>query len=315
MFLWYIFGLLLSAYAFALNRRLVTPNPAVYAYEAEPSSDEELAKVVVPTPEEMAEAIKSAGPATGKAYVIVGGSGFVGQYIVRTLLGRGEKLVRIVDVVPPKPSGNASAPDHISRAEFIHGDVTNYASIKEAISKPFDDTGRTVEVIFHTVAVIRFYERLWYMKHLSHRVNVEGTRNVLRVAQELGTVDSFVFTSSGAVLAPPPMYLRLGYENGLGPRNGVVFGEYPAEGASLARNHYADSKREADALVRAADGIKGVRTGVLRPGMYVYLILHPCNVLIVPKDYCWPSGLFHFRREWCSCHIWAMIHLKLHLVP
>ncbi|KAF8677338.1 Male sterility protein [Rhizoctonia solani] len=269
MTLWAILGITLFVYILALRKRLITPNPAVYDYIAKNSSDEELSQVTIPTPDDMAKAMKAAGGATGKAYIVVGGAGNVGQCLVRTLLGRGETLVRIIDVAPPKISGDPNAPHHISHAEFIKADVTDYKSIQEAISRPFGDTGRTAEVIFHTVAVIRNYERLPYLKHLSHRVNVEGTKNVLKAAQELGTVKSFVYTSSIAILVPPAWYMRLGYENGLAPRKGVVFGDTNPEDVTCANNYYLHTKREADIFVRAADGVKGVRTGVLRPGMSI----------------------------------------------
>ncbi|CAE6449211.1 unnamed protein product [Rhizoctonia solani] len=269
MTLWAILGITLFVYILALRKRLITPNPAVYDYIAKNSSDEELSQVTIPTPDDMAKAMKAAGGATGKAYIVVGGAGNVGQCLVRTLLGRGETLVRIIDVAPPKISGDPNAPHHISHAEFIKADVTDYKSIQEAISRPFGDTGRTAEAIFHTVAVIRNYERLPYLKHLSHRVNVEGTKNVLKAAQELGTVKSFVYTSSIAILVPPAWYMRLGYENGLAPRKGVVFGDTNPEDVTCANNYYLHTKREADIFVRAADGVKGVRTGVLRPGMSI----------------------------------------------
>ncbi|KAL5633190.1 hypothetical protein ACGC1H_003627 [Rhizoctonia solani] len=269
MLLWIVLGTLAFAYILALSKRLITPNLAVYDHVATNSSDEELSQVVIPTPDDMAEAMKAAGGATGKAYIVVGGAGNVGQCLVRTLLGRGETLVRIIDVSPPKIYGNSSALHHISRAEFIKADVTDYNSIQEAVSKPFGDTGRTAEVVFHTVAVIRNYERLPYLKHLSHQVNVEGTKNVLKAAQELGTVKSFVFTSSIALLVPPSWYMRLGYENGLAPRSGVVYGDTNPEDVLCANNYYLHTKREADSLVRAADGVKGMRTGVLRPGMSI----------------------------------------------
>ncbi|KAJ1306849.1 hypothetical protein OPQ81_007834 [Rhizoctonia solani] len=269
MSFWIALGTLAFLYILALSKRLITPNPAVYAHVAKYSSDEELSQVVIPTPDDMAKAMKAAGSATGKAYIVVGGSGNVGMCLVRTLLGRGETLVRIIDVAPPKISGDPNATHHISRAEFVKADVTDYESVQEAISRPFGDTGRTAEVIFHTVAVIRNYERLPYLKHPSHRVNVEGTKNVLRAAQELGTIESFVFTSSIAILVPPSWYMRLGYENGLAPRNGVVYGDTDPENVICANNYYLHTKREADILVRAADGVKGIRTGVLRPGMSI----------------------------------------------
>jgi nucleoside-diphosphate-sugar epimerase len=132
--------------------------------------------------------MKAAAPATGKAYIVTGGSGLVGRYIVRTLLGRGKALVRIIDVVPPDVSGDPSTPDHLSRAEFVRADVTNFASIQNVISRPFGDTGVAAEVVFHTVGVIRHWEQLPYLKQLCHGVNVDETKNILKASQYLGTV-------------------------------------------------------------------------------------------------------------------------------
>lgn len=262
MILWLFCAGALAFYLYHLSKRLDTPNPAAYAFAAKPLPDDELAKLTYPTPDEIVASIKAAGPATGKAYVVVGGSGLVGRFIVKSLLARGETLVRIIDVVPPPVSNDQVATGDLSQAEFIKADVTNYESIKDAISRPFGNTGRTAEVVFHVVAVIRHWERLAYLKHLSHMVNVGGTENVLKVSQELGTVRSFVFTSSTGAYLPPALYMRLGLNS-----SAVKFGEDPPANMKLATHHYSTTKREADTIVRAADGVKGVRTGVLRPGM------------------------------------------------
>ncbi|KAG8690193.1 hypothetical protein FRC11_013256 [Ceratobasidium sp. 423] len=265
---WIILGVAASAaaYLLALNRRLTTPDPSVHAFTATALSDDDLAKVTIPTPQDIADAMKAHGPATGKAYIVVGGSGLVGQYIVRSLLARGETLVRIIDVVEPKVSvgSDASAVDSLSRAEFIQADVTDYQSIAEAISRPFGSTGRTAEAVIHTVAVIRNFERLGYLKPLSYRVNVEGTRNVLKASQELGTVGSFVYTSSAGIFVPPANFLRLQL---LRSRRGAVFGDDVPADAPKTGNHYISTKFEAEGIVHAADGVKGVRTSALRPGM------------------------------------------------
>ncbi|KAG8686797.1 hypothetical protein FRC09_013921 [Ceratobasidium sp. 395] len=251
----------LGIYGYLLSKRLTDPHPEASAYSFKPLPDDELAKLTYPTPEDMGRA---AGPATGKAYVVLGGSGFVGRYIVRTLLARGETLIRNIDIIPPDLSeGDSSAKDHLSRAEFVQADVTNYEAIKEAISRPFGNAGITAQVVIHTVAVIRPWERFSYLKHFSHNVNVGGTRNVLKISQELGTVRAFVFTSSAGTFLPPAHYLRLTR------KHGVVFSEDVPDGMPLSHAHYPETKREADALVRAADNVKGIRTGVLRPGMAI----------------------------------------------
>ncbi|KDN40771.1 hypothetical protein RSAG8_07946, partial [Rhizoctonia solani AG-8 WAC10335] len=270
MSLWIILGAiaLIGGYLFTLNKRLTTPDPSVLAHKAVFMSDDDLAKVTVPTPQDMADAMKAHGPATGKAYIVVGGSGLVGQYIVRTLLARGETLVRIIDVAEPKVSANSDvgAADSLSRAEFVRADVTDYQSIADAISRPFGSTGRTAEVVIHTVAAIRNFERLAYVKHLSHRVNVEGTNNIIKASQALGTVGAFVYTSSAAVWVSPANYLRLGL---FGARPVALVGDDTPEDIPRLTNHYISTKLEGEKLVRAADGVKGIRTGILRPGMCV----------------------------------------------
>ncbi|KAF8601907.1 NAD(P)-binding protein [Ceratobasidium sp. AG-I] len=266
MFLWLLGAAAFASYIYLLNKRLTTPNPAIFAFAAKPPSDDELAKLTVPSRDDIIQMMKNTGSATGKGYVVIGGSGYVGRYVVCALLARGETLVRIIDVVPPDVSGDSSVVDHISRAEFVQADLMDLESIKAALARPFVD-GSKAQYVFHTVAIIRAAERLAYLKHRSYDVNVLGTKNVLKASQELGSVKSLVFTSSMAVAIAPAMYLRLGWENGLSPRGGVVFGDCTPEDATVTMHHYPATKREADALVRAADGVGGVRTGTLRPGM------------------------------------------------
>ncbi|KAF8601902.1 NAD(P)-binding protein, partial [Ceratobasidium sp. AG-I] len=267
MFLWFLGAAISALYLFLLNKQLVTPNPAIRAFAAEPPPDDELAKLTVPSPDDIIQMMKDTGPATGRGYVVIGGSGFVGRYIVRALLARGETLVRIIDILPPDISGDSNAVDHISRAEFVKADVTNLGSIRDAMARPFAN-GSTAEYVFHVVAVIRAAERLGYLKDLSYKVNVLGTKNVLEVSQEMGHVKSLVFTSSLVTVLAPAMYLRFGWENGFSPKD-IVFGDCTPESAAMMINHYPATKREADALVRAADGVGGVRTGVLRPGVTI----------------------------------------------
>lgn len=174
------------------------------------------------------------------------------RYIVRLLLLRGETNIRILDLYPP-------ATQFDSCVTFVKVDITSLDSLRQGLILPFDATGAPPSVIFHTAAVIRFYERFPYCWNATHNINVNGTANVLTIARELPSA-IVVYTSSCTVVLPR------GKEHLLSDSDDKCF---VSDTDWVSHNCYVRSKRIAEKLVMAADGQGGVRTGVLRPGWCV----------------------------------------------
>lgn len=114
-------------------------------------------------------------------YFVTGATGFVGGRVVRQLLEAGHDVV-ILARDPVKAS------EQFGPSVSIHqGDITE----KESLRKPMEG----VDGVFHIAG--------WYKigvrdKSQGQRINVEGTRNVLEVMQELG-IPKGVYTSSVVV--------------------------------------------------------------------------------------------------------------------
>lgn len=113
---------------------------------------------------------------------VTGGTGFVGQHLIEDLLAHGYEvtaLVRTMDRARTLPQG----------LQLASGDVTQPDSLRFGM--------RGAEVVFHVAA--------WYTvgvrprdRERMYRVNVEGTRQVLELAAELG-VPKIVYTSTVGV--------------------------------------------------------------------------------------------------------------------
>ncbi len=107
---------------------------------------------------------------------VIGGSGFIGTHLVGELLARGN-AVRILDVIE-----SAAHPDL-----YAHCDLRDSSALKEALVG--------CDVIYNLAAVHRDDVE---PRSLYDDVNVEGARNVIAAATELG-IKTIVFTSSVAV--------------------------------------------------------------------------------------------------------------------
>lgn len=115
-----------------------------------------------------------------KAFV-TGGTGFIGQHVVRKLLERG------VDVVALARSERSAAALYEAGAEPVLGDITDKASMREGMAG--------ADVVYHIAAWYRVGADDW-MK--AERINVGGTRAVLTLAHEL-EVPKIVYVSTIAV--------------------------------------------------------------------------------------------------------------------
>jgi dihydroflavonol-4-reductase len=156
---------------------------------------------------------------------LTGGTGFVGAHVVRALLKRGRTVRCLV-----RSSSRLSNLEELP-VEVVAGDVTDRASLTRAMAG-----ARTV---FHCAADYRLSAR---RPREIYAVNVEGTRNVLAAASEVGA-ERVVYTSSVGAL---------GLTRDGRPGNE----ETPVEPRSLI-GHYKKSKHQAERVAEewAARGL------------------------------------------------------------
>jgi nucleoside-diphosphate-sugar epimerase len=115
-----------------------------------------------------------------KAFV-TGGTGLIGRSLIRQLVERGYHVHALA-----RSASGAAAVSALG-ATSVPGDVTDRESMRAAM--------RGSDVVFHLAAIYDFSPEALAQ---CAAVNVEGTRNVLRLAHELN-VPKIVYTSSLAV--------------------------------------------------------------------------------------------------------------------
>ena len=100
-------------------------------------------------------------------------AGFLGGWLVLQLIARGEdpRRIRIIDIRRPVRQDLLEGP--ALQVDFCNADVSSAAAVEEAFSKPWPDTQDSLEpeiTVFHTAAIIRFYERAEQLQPLSDDV-------------------------------------------------------------------------------------------------------------------------------------------------
>ncbi|MCE5215441.1 NAD(P)-dependent oxidoreductase [bacterium] len=118
---------------------------------------------------------------------ITGGSGFLGFHVANYFGERGESSV-LLDIASHVPA------DYPQDTKYISVDVRDYVLLRDAL-KQYD-----VSCIIHAAAALP----LWKPKDI-FSVNVDGTRNVLAAARELG-IPRVVYISSTAVYGVPKIH-------------------------------------------------------------------------------------------------------------
>lgn len=124
--------------------------------------------------------------------MLTGAFGNVGEYTLRALVAEGHEVVAFdtrSDATVAKADRMAGELAHTT----VWGDLTDAAGTRAAVAAARPDA------IVHVAAIIA---PLAYVRpELAHRVNVEGTRNLIAAARACGE-PRFVFTSSYSVHGP-----------------------------------------------------------------------------------------------------------------
>ena len=168
--------------------------------------------------------------------LVTGGSGFVGCNFVKTLLAKGCK-VRSFDLAPsPLPAQE--------NLEVIQGNICDQDLVRKAV--------QDIDTIFHTAAIIELKGGKAVTQEYrdrSYAINVEGTKNLLRFAQEAG-VKRFVYTASNSVV--------------IGGKP-IVNGTEELPYTERFNDLYTETKVAAEKWVLEQNGKNGVLTCSIRP--------------------------------------------------
>src|SRR5512138_172824 len=111
-------------------------------------------------------------------WLVTGATGHIGNVLVRKLIERGEKVRALL--LPNECRDSI----HGLEIEAVEGDILNEDSLYRSM--------HDVKGVFHLAGVISIMPG---SNDVVRRVNIEGTKNTLRVAKELN-VGRFVYTSS-----------------------------------------------------------------------------------------------------------------------
>jgi 3beta-hydroxy-delta5-steroid dehydrogenase/steroid delta-isomerase len=167
----------------------------------------------------------------GASCLVTGGAGYLGRYLVAALLDLGCE-VRVIDTVATTQPGVLG----------YRGDILDEKLLKSAC--------RGVDTVFHTAAISTLLASPGrQLRDRLIKVNVGGTRAVLRACKEAG-VSKLVYTSTADVVLDREL---LEADETLSYATGSI-------------GVYAASKIKAEHEVLTADNQEGLRTIALRPG-------------------------------------------------
>src|SRR3989338_8005325 len=132
----------------------------------------------------------------GKTVVITGGSGFLGQYMVKTLIKLNQKHLKLKCKIIS--IDNHIVPNKKRSSEMITAKNVRY--IQQDVTKPFTLKG-PVDFIIHAAGIAApvFYQK-YPLKTID--VAVTGTRNMLELARKK-KAKSFLFFSSSEIYGNP----------------------------------------------------------------------------------------------------------------
>ena len=211
-------------------------------------------------------------PALERRYVVVGGSGLVGGFLILHLLARGQppESIRIVDF--RRPLRNDLNKGKAAQVQFAQADIACIDSITAAFQQPWASKFATLPLtVFHVAAAIRPGERAKSLIHRVSRVNVVGTENVLSAAKNVGA-DILIATSSGSISTRPTNFWIPPWKKM--PDHFVQIFKDPDKDQNIRPHedyfgNYAMTKAQAEDKVLKAHG-ETFRTGVIRPACTVY---------------------------------------------
>jgi 2-alkyl-3-oxoalkanoate reductase len=166
----------------------------------------------------------------GKKVFVTGGTGFLGEALVRRLSQQGARTRVLI-----RHTSDTTYLDGVSLVEVVIGDLTDRSSVFKAMEG--------CDYVFHVAA------SLGGTRDEMERVNVEGTRHVTDAAASIG-IERLLHVSSIA-------YYGYGVD-------GPVTEDTPP---TITHDGYAITKRKAEERVRLVAEKRWMSYSIIRPGM------------------------------------------------
>lgn len=182
-------------------------------------------------------------PATGPQLgdvLVVGGCGFLGHHVVKFLLK--EPTCTSISVMCRSPFKNLH-----EGVTYHIGDVTNLEHVRHVMNQV------RPKIIFNTASPHAYKDH----EHVPDifKVNINGNQNLLEAAVETGTVQAYIYTSSGPIIAG----------SGGGYDHADETAPTLAVPAIRKGDPYHVAKALGDKIVLEANGKHGIRTCCIRP--------------------------------------------------
>ncbi|MGD0226525.1 MAG: NAD-dependent epimerase/dehydratase family protein [Terriglobia bacterium] len=179
-----------------------------------------------------------------KRFLITGAKGFIGAWIVKELLDRGEQpFVFDIDMESARLAAILT-PDQVASLQLLPGDITKYKDVESAIG----DHG--ISHVLHLAGIQVPFCAADPLR--GAMINVVGTLNVFEVARRRrDLVQSVVYASSAAVFGPGEVYGGTTVPEGAPLLPGTHYGVFKQCNEGNARVYYLN------------DGLSSVG---LRPG-------------------------------------------------
>jgi dihydroflavonol-4-reductase len=169
---------------------------------------------------------------------VTGATGHIGNVLVRRLIDQG---VRVRALVPP---GEDSIPLDGLAVELVEGDVLDLRALQQAF--------KGAQVVYHLAGMISIMPGV---NEMVRRVNLEGTKNVLKAARQEG-VRRLVYTSSIHALQRVPHGITIDEKIPFDPVNAISAYDQSKAAASLAVQ---------EAIREGLDAVIACPTGVIGP--------------------------------------------------
>lgn len=136
----------------------------------------------------------SKGGAPNNRILVTGAAGFMGSYLIPTLVKKGYDVIGL-DLKGAFDNGKLKG--IVDQINVVEADITNYNDL--------DKVGASIDYIYH-LAAIAAPSTCTAQPKLAYDVNVLGTHNMLRFAR-LREVKRFLLTSSAHVYGISPRYM------------------------------------------------------------------------------------------------------------